>query len=74
MLIKVVVAAAGIAFIAYLTMSIWASCDLRRQTCTTVCEVRHMDSDLKKAGCKASCTSDNIACVSKEYLEKKRAK
>ena len=70
MWIKVAAVVIGIAVIAILSFSIWASCDFKYQVCTTVCNVQHLDSDLKKAGCKASCTSKNLACVSKEFLEK----
>lgn len=70
MLVKAAVAIVGIAVIAFLTSSIWASCDFKYQICTTVCDVRHMSSDLKKAGCKGSCTSRKIACISKDVIEK----
>jgi hypothetical protein len=64
----------GVAIIAVLTDSFWASCDTQYRICTAVCDVRHTDSDLKKAGCKARCTSDKVACVSREFLEKNGAR
>lgn len=73
MLAKAVVVIVGIAVIAFLTSSFWASCDIKYQICTTVCDIRHINSDLKKAGCKGSCTSKKIACISKKVIEKQAA-
>lgn len=70
MLVKATVAFIGIAVIAFLTSSLWASCGIKYQVCTTLCDVRHMTSDLKKAGCKGGCTSKKISCISKEVIEK----
>ena len=70
MLVKAAVTLVGIAVIAFLTSSIWASCDFKYQLCATLCEAKHMTSDLKKAGCKGSCTTKKIACISKEAIEK----
>jgi len=70
MLVKFAVVIVGIAVIAFLTSSIWASCDFKYQVCTTLCDARHVTSDLKKAGCKGSCTSRKIACISKKAIEK----
>jgi hypothetical protein len=72
--IKVGVAILGIAVVAYLTLSFWASCDLRYDVCTAVCDVRHTDSDIEKMACKTGCTSERIGCVSKEYLDKRESK
>ena len=72
MLVKAVVAIiviAIVAAIAFLTSSFWASCDIKYQACTTSCDVQYLTSDLKKAGCRGSCTSKKIACISKEVIE-----
>jgi len=70
MWIKIAVVIIGIAVIAYLTSSIWVSCDIKYQACTTVCDVQYMNSGLEKAGCKGSCTSKKIACISKKVIER----
>ncbi len=69
-LMVAVVVILGIALIAFLTSSYWASCDIKYQVCTASCDVKYITSDLKTAGCKGSCTSKKIACISKEVIEK----
>lgn len=70
MLIKIAVVIIGIAVIAYLTSSLWVSCDIKYQACTAVCDVQYINSDIGKAGCKGSCTSKKIACISEKVIEK----
>ncbi len=69
MLVKTIIFIVSVAVIAYLTSSIWASCNIKYQMCATLCDVRHITSDFKKAGCKGGCTSKKISCISKEVIE-----
>jgi hypothetical protein len=70
MLLKIVAVLIGIAIIAYLTFSFWASCDIKYQMCSTLCDIKHINSDFNKAGCKGGCFSKKIACISSESIEK----
>ncbi len=70
MLVKAIVAIIGIVVIAFLTSSFWASCDIKYQMCATLCDVKHITSDFKKAGCKGGCASKKISCISKKVIEK----
>jgi len=70
MLKKAVIAAVVVVVVAFLTFSFWASCDIKYQVCSAQCDVRHLNSDLNKAGCKGACVSKKIACISKEAIEK----
>lgn len=70
MLPKIIAFIIVIVVLAYMTSSIWVSCNISYQMCTTLCDVKHITSDFKKAGCKGSCTSKKIACISKEAIQK----
>lgn len=49
--------------IAVATLPMWGSCDLNAKACRTWCSVRHMNSDMKAAGCEASCTTKELSCL-----------
>lgn len=57
----VVVAAVVIAGLA--TVPMWGSCDLNAKVCKTWCGVRHFNEDLKEAGCRTRCATDNMSCL-----------
>jgi hypothetical protein len=44
------------------TVPWWGSCDLNAQACSTWCNVKHLNSDMKAAGCRASCALDGARC------------
>ena len=57
LLILVVLVVAGA------TLPLWGSCDLNAKACSAWCSVRHFNSDVKTAGCKARCTTDKLSCL-----------
>jgi len=52
-----------LAVVAVGTIPLWGSCDLKHQACTTICEVRHLDSDVNRASCKARCAVEKAGCL-----------
>lgn len=70
MLPKIIAFFIVVVVLAYFTSSIWASCNIKYKACTSYCDVRYMASSFKKAGCKGTCTSKKIGCISKEVIEK----
>lgn len=70
MLLKITAVLIAIVVIAFLTFSIWASCDIKYQRCSTLCEIKHFNSDFDKAGCKGVCFSKKISCITSEAIEK----
>ncbi len=60
---------AGIALalllVAFITAPLWGGCDFNSSLCQTWCEVRHMNSGVEEATCKASCLADKLSCMAK---------
>jgi hypothetical protein len=52
-----------LAVVAVATLPLWGSCDLNAKACSAWCSVRHFNSDVKTAGCKARCTADKLSCL-----------
>lgn len=59
-LIVVVAAIAGI------TLPWWASCELQADVCSQWCGLRHYDSTIGAAACRAECVGDRLNCLAKE--------
>lgn len=60
----VIVAVVVIAALA--TVPLWGSCDLKANVCKTWCSVRHFNEDLKEAGCRTRCATDNMSCLAEQ--------
>lgn len=63
-LVAVIVIIVGVA-----TVPLWGSCDLNADVCRTWCSVRHMNSDVKEAGCRTRCATDRISCLAEQGSE-----
>jgi len=59
-LIVIIVAVAGT------TLPLWASCDLQSEVCSRWCGIRHYDSSIKAAACRAECIGDRLNCLAKQ--------
>jgi hypothetical protein len=55
-----------VAAIAGLTLPLWASCDLQAEVCSKWCGIRHYDSGMQAAACRAECLGDRLNCLAKE--------
>lgn len=64
--VMVIVLAVG-AIIA--TIPVWGGCDLNARLCTTWCSIKHLNSDMKAAGCRTRCSMENANCHSREAAE-----
>ncbi|MCG6975978.1 MAG: hypothetical protein LJE56_06135 [Acidiferrobacterales bacterium] len=64
-LAKPAVIVALIIAVAVITAPIWGGCDFQYQTCSSWCDIRHFNSDLKKVACKTGCAADKVACLSR---------
>lgn len=69
-MIKMLLMAVVVVVIAVATMPMWGSCDLNYKTCSTWCELKHFNEDVKKAGCQAACSSDKLGCLGQQGVEK----
>jgi hypothetical protein len=58
----------GIAVVAIagVTLPLWASCELRADVCSKWCGIRHYDSGIQAAGCRAECLGERLNCLAKE--------
>lgn len=56
-LLLVVVAIGGV------TLPLWASCDLQADVCSKWCGIRHYDSGIQAAACRAACVGDRLNCL-----------
>jgi hypothetical protein len=63
-LIIIVLAVAAIA-----TLPLWGSCELNAKACSSWCTIRHFNSDLKSASCKAGCSTDRLRCLTRKGSE-----
>lgn len=52
-----------LAIVAFITLPLWGSCELNAKACSTWCRLRHFDSDVKTAACKARCATDRLRCL-----------
>lgn len=48
------------------TVPFWGGCDLNAKRCSTWCSIRHFNSDMKAAGCRARCALENARCQGDE--------
>ena len=48
------------------TFPLWASCDITADVCSRWCGVRHYDSGIKAAACRAECVGERLSCLAKE--------
>lgn len=56
----------GVAAIAGVTLPLWASCDLQAEACSRWCGIRHYDSGIQAAGCRAECLGERLNCLARE--------
>lgn len=56
--------------IAVATIPLWGTCDLKYRFCTTLCDLRHGNSELQKTTCRTRCTTEKAACLAGEGVEK----
>ncbi len=63
---KLITLVVVIGAIAGATLPLWASCDLQSDVCSQWCGLRHYDSDIKAASCRAGCVADRLSCLAKE--------
>lgn len=59
LMLLVVTAIAGV------TLPLWASCDLQADVCSKWCGIRHYDSGIQAAACRAACVGDRLNCLAK---------
>jgi len=59
---KIVAGIVVLVIAAVASIPLWGSCDLKARYCTTVCDIKHYDNDMKATGCRASCSLNNIQC------------
>lgn len=52
--------------IAGVTLPLWASCNLQADVCSQWCGIRHYDSGIKAAACRAECIGDRLSCLAEE--------
>lgn len=55
-----------VAAIAGVTLPLWGSCDLQSEVCSKWCGIRHYDSTLKAAACRAECVGEGLNCLAKQ--------
>ena len=65
-LVKIIFLLLILAVVALFTAPYWASCGMNHQLCELSCKVKHYDSDLTQASCKATCVADRVACEGSE--------
>lgn len=64
-IVKIAAIAVFLLVVAVLTAPMWGGCDFNETICSNWCELRHMNSELKTAACKASCAADKLSCLAK---------
>jgi hypothetical protein len=55
-----------VAAIAGATLPLWASCGVQAEVCSKWCGIRHYDSGIKAAACRAECVGARLNCLAKE--------
>ena len=55
-----------VAVIAGATFPLWASCDIKADICSRWCGIRHYDSGIKAAACRAECVGERFKCMAAE--------
>ncbi len=48
------------------TLPLWGSCELQADVCSQWCGVRHYDSGIKAAACRAECVGDRLNCLARQ--------
>jgi hypothetical protein len=66
---KKILIAAVVIVVAVATLPLWGGCDLNAKACSTWCSVRHFNSDVKEAGCRARCATDKVSCLAEAGAE-----
>jgi hypothetical protein len=51
---------------AVVSVPLWGGCDVNAKVCSAWCNVRHVNSDVKAAGCRARCQTDKLACIARQ--------
>lgn len=51
------------------TIPLWGGCDLNARFCTAKCSIKHINKDMKAAGCRTRCSMENASCHSTEAAE-----
>lgn len=57
---------AGVIAVGVVSLPWWGGCDINAKLCTGWCSVRYFNADIKAAGCRARCRTDQLACVARE--------
>ncbi|MDH5785675.1 MAG: hypothetical protein OEZ16_08720 [Chromatiales bacterium] len=55
-----------IVVVAGATSPVWLSCDIKSDLCSRWCGIKHYDSTLNAAACRAECVGDKLNCLAKE--------
>lgn len=55
-----------VAAIAGVTLPLWGSCNLQADVCSQWCGIRHYDSGIKAAACRAECVADKLSCMAED--------
>ena len=63
--ITILIAAVALVIVASLSAPTWGGCGFNETLCSGWCEVRHFDSELKQASCRAGCATDKLVCLAK---------
>ena len=63
---KKILLLAAVVVAALATVPFWGGCDVNAKICSTLCDVQHYDSDIKAAGCRARCSTDQLSCLAKK--------
>lgn len=59
---KVIIVLLLLVAVGVATVPLWGGCDLNARVCTTWCEIKHLNSDMKAAGCRARCAMEQARC------------
>jgi hypothetical protein len=65
-MIKLIVLSLLIVVVAAFTLPYWGSCDLRGDVCSNWCGIRHFNSGIKAAACRAECVGERLNCLASE--------
>jgi hypothetical protein len=48
------------------SIPMWGGCDLNAKLCSGWCAVRHFNAEVKEAGCRARCSTEQLSCLAKK--------
>ncbi len=65
-MIRLIIISIFVVVVALVTVPLWGSCGLQADICSNWCGVRHINSDIKVAACRAECVTKRLACMAKE--------